>query len=377
MHPESEVYRHLAHHLDELPGGYPSTESGVELRILRRLFSPDEAALAMKLTLIPEEARVVALRAGRPVSEVRADLETMADKGLCVRIEREGAQSRYMALQFVIGIWEFQVNRLTPELIHDMEEYIPDLVDGEVWRKAPQLRTIPVGSSFDASHQVLPYEQAEQIIGKVNRIAVAPCICRRERAMVGEGCGRLLEACLIFGTGAEIYVRNGYARRIDRAEALSILEKGEKQKLVLQPGYSEKPGNICMCCGCCCGVLRTLKTYDRPSEMVSNPFRAVRDDEKCDHCGVCAKRCQTGAMAAEDDRVAFHSERCVGCGLCVSRCPQKAIRMDRVVNDYHLPSGSVASAYNLGKVRGKLGPARMAKMLLASGRDNVLARIKG
>ena len=52
-----DVYQQLAHHLDNLPAGYPATESGVELRILRRLFSPEEAALALRLTVLPEEAR--------------------------------------------------------------------------------------------------------------------------------------------------------------------------------------------------------------------------------------------------------------------------------------------------------------------------------
>jgi len=126
-----------------------------------------------------------------------------------------------------------------------------------------------------AGHEVLAYEQAEQILAKVNRIAVAPCICRRERKLAGDGCGRLEESCLVYGTGADVYVRNGFARRIDRTEALAILKKAEQQKLVLQPGYSKKPGNICMCCGCCCGVLRTLETYERPSDLVSNALRAV------------------------------------------------------------------------------------------------------
>ena len=58
------VYPQLAKHLDDLPGGYPATASGVELRILQRLFTPQDAALALKLTVIPEPPRVVARRAG-------------------------------------------------------------------------------------------------------------------------------------------------------------------------------------------------------------------------------------------------------------------------------------------------------------------------
>src|SRR3974377_1659249 len=79
-----DVYERLAQHLDNLPGGYPRTESGVELRILRRLFTPEEADLALHLTLIPEEPRVVALRARMPVEEAARRLEDMAQKGLII-----------------------------------------------------------------------------------------------------------------------------------------------------------------------------------------------------------------------------------------------------------------------------------------------------
>ena len=40
-----EIYQQLARHLDDLPGGFPPTKSGVELRILRRLFTPEQASL--------------------------------------------------------------------------------------------------------------------------------------------------------------------------------------------------------------------------------------------------------------------------------------------------------------------------------------------
>ena len=52
---ERDVYKKLAQHLDNLPGGFPPTETGVELRILRRLFTPEEAELAVHLNLIAEE----------------------------------------------------------------------------------------------------------------------------------------------------------------------------------------------------------------------------------------------------------------------------------------------------------------------------------
>ena len=48
MNTESQVYRDLQKHLDRLPISYPSTESGVEIRILKHLFTPEEAKIALQ-----------------------------------------------------------------------------------------------------------------------------------------------------------------------------------------------------------------------------------------------------------------------------------------------------------------------------------------
>ena len=91
----TDIYQKLAHHLDDLPGGFPSTESGVELRILRRLFTPDQAELALHLTLLPEQARVIAYRAKIPHQEAerRLDLLPVARQ----EAEEERAQRKVSA----------------------------------------------------------------------------------------------------------------------------------------------------------------------------------------------------------------------------------------------------------------------------------------
>ena len=79
---ENMVYQELAKHLDRLPGGFPSTPDGVELRILRRLFTEPEARLACRLTLIPETAQVVAYRCGLVRDAAATMLAAMWQKGL-------------------------------------------------------------------------------------------------------------------------------------------------------------------------------------------------------------------------------------------------------------------------------------------------------
>ena len=76
----TDVYERLAKRLDELPQGYPATESGVEIKILQKIFSPEDAEMALKLSPIPETAEAVAERLGKSVSEIRPVLDDMVKK---------------------------------------------------------------------------------------------------------------------------------------------------------------------------------------------------------------------------------------------------------------------------------------------------------
>ncbi|GAB4255552.1 MAG: 4Fe-4S binding protein [Deferrisomatales bacterium] len=368
-----DPYRRLARHLDELPGGFPPTDSGVELRILRRLFTEEEAELAVHLTVIPEPARVVARRAGLAPDQTASLLEEMARKGLVFRT-RVGGEPHYLAAQFVVGIWEYHVEDLDEELIRDVNEYLPAVFDPEVWRKAPQLRTIPVGKSLQVRHRALPYEQAERLVRGRKRVLVAPCICRREHRMVGQGCDRPEEACLVFDWAAEYYRERGVGRVIDEEEALALLAEAEKQGLVVQPSNSQRAINICLCCGCCCQVLLALKRTPRPADYVSSAFVARLDGEPCNGCGLCARRCPMEAVAVADGAARLDPTRCIGCGLCASRCPTGALQLERRPAPPEVPPDFRTTLYRLGRARGKMSPSGMAWTLLRSKLDRLLAR---
>lgn len=371
----ADVYRKLQKHLDDLPAGYPATESGVEIRILQKLFTPEEAGLAVKLSLIPEEAPVIARRAGLTVPEAAAQLDDMAGKGLILRFQR-GERVFYLAAQFAIGIWEYHVNDLTPELIADVDEYLPQMFDVETWGKAPQLRTIPVGKSLQPEMEVMAYEQAEELVRRQKKILVAPCICRKEHNLVGKGCDKPLETCLVFGMGADYFENNGLGRRIGVDECLEILAAADKAGLVLQPSNSQKIVNICCCCGDCCRVLQNLKRADRPAAYASSPFTARLEADSCKGCGVCVERCQMEAItqAAKKEPVALEPERCIGCGLCVSTCPTGSLVLERKPQPPSVPANNLETLMQLGRARGKLGPVRMAMMGLRSKKDRLLAR---
>ena len=363
-----DIYKKLARHLDNLPGGFPSTENGVELRILRHLFSPEEAELAVKLTLIPEESNVIARRTKLTEDKASRRLEEMARKGLIYSLERKGRPPKYMATQFVIGIWEFHVNDLDPDLIRDFNEYIPTLFNFDNWKKAPQLRTVPVERSIDVDLEVLPYEDAVELVKNQTKFLEAPCICRKERRIMGEGCDRPEGNCLVFGRAVDYYVRNGIGRVIDKHKTLELLKKADKTGLVLQASFAKKIANICCCCGCCCQVLKNFKRHPHPASLVSTPFVAALNSESCEDCGACTKRCQMESLQLQEDKAVLDVKQCIGCGLCVSTCPTKSLSLVRkpAPERPQVPDDLIKAAIKRAQVRGKLGPVIRRTMSLRS-----------
>ena len=363
-----DVYKKLAERLDNLPGGFPSTRNGVELRILRHLFTPEEAGFALHLNMVPEEVRVIARRAKISQEEAFSRLEKMAKKGLIYCLEYDKKPMKYMAAQYVIGIWEFHVNDLNPELIKDMNEYIPTLLNLDTWKKAPQLRTVPVGQSISTRLEALPYEKAEELVRAHEKFLVAPCICRREHKMMEKGCNKPEESCLILGRGVDYYKRNGLGRTIDLKEALEILKKADRAGLVLQSSNAQKIMNICCCCGCCCQVLKTIKRHPKPSSIISSPFQAHAEPESCEGCGVCVERCQMEALTLKDDKAVLDLNRCIGCGLCVTTCSTGSLTLERKPDQEqrYVPRNMLEALYRLARVRRKINPLKKIKMKIES-----------
>ena len=77
-----DSYQKLAERLDQIPNGFPKTESGVELKLLAKLFTPEEAALASNLSLKLLSVNDIAFINGTGEPEVKSLLIGMVKKGL-------------------------------------------------------------------------------------------------------------------------------------------------------------------------------------------------------------------------------------------------------------------------------------------------------
>jgi Na+-translocating ferredoxin:NAD+ oxidoreductase subunit B len=322
-------YQKLAEHLNRLPGGFPPSKTGADLRLLEQLFTPKEAELAVQLTLERESAEVIGARLGLPVPEATRVLDEMAKKGLIFSVQTPDGGMLYQAAPLVVGIYELQINRLDQQLLNAFHEYWSSAEDSPPVKTIPQMRIIPVGESIDPQLQALPYEQVYAFVNSHHTFAVTNCICRHTAKMGGGGCQAPEESCLVFGEWAENYIRNGRGRAIDRTEVLDILAKADAANLILRPSNSQTVEFVCTCCVCCCGGLVGLKNHPRPADRVTSPFYAQLDTQKCQGCWSCLERCQMGALVEGDGCATLKPERCIGCGLCVTTCPNHALTLLR------------------------------------------------
>ncbi|MBU2552733.1 MAG: 4Fe-4S binding protein [Proteobacteria bacterium] len=324
-----DVYRVLQEYLDSLPVGYPRTESGVELEILKKLFEPEEAEMAVKLTLVPETPDAFGRRVGLSAETAGERLEAMARKGQIFRM-RKGDQALYNASPFVPGIYEYQLNNLDRELVGLIDRYFDEALGRIISsNRIPVFRALPLDENL-LGMDVMPYEQAREIIKAQTAIVLTDCICRKERRISGHGCSHVDDVCMVFSHMARYYAENGLGRLVSVEEALDALERADRDGLVHSPNNAQRPMGFCNCCGCCCGLLRSITQHGyEPGRVIRSDFRCQSDPEACTGCEVCLERCMFGAIEMIDEAARVDSSKCIGCGVCVSTCPADALKMER------------------------------------------------
>ncbi len=336
MDPDDQIYIRLQKHLDNQAVGFPATRSGVEIKILKHIFTPQEAEIVSYLSYKPEPLQTIFGRVGQLVKSLEA-LEKLLDriqkKGGIESIVKNGL-THYCCAPLVVGMYELQIGRLTPEFIKDFNEYTSSKKFGIEFlsTELPQMRTIPISKSIHPQHNVSTFDEVTSLLQQAEEpFAIIECICRKKKEIEGHSCKVTdrKETCLAIGSVAGMILQSGNGREIARGEALAILEENQKKGLVLQPSNTEKVDFICSCCGCCCGMLAVHKSLPKPLEYWASNFLAEVDANKCEACGACEKRCQVDAVTVSEEKqyALVAPERCLGCGICVTTCPTQAITL--------------------------------------------------
>jgi ferredoxin len=369
----NHIYEHLRRHLDRQAIGFPAARNGAALRVLKHIFTPDEARIAAGLSDRHEPLDILYGRLGHLVAspdELAQVLERILKKG-GIEVKVENGRRLYANTPLLVGMYELQIGRLTPEFLSDFQEYTssPHFGLEFLGTALPQMRTIPVERSLNPHHGVSSFDEVAALLAKApGPFVVLECICRLKKRLEGQAC-RVTdrrETCLGFGSIAQTVLEGGNGRAIDRHEALTTLRANQKDGLVLQSSNTEVSAFICSCCGCCCGMLQLHRSLPRPVDFWSSNFLAAVDPSLCNGCGICQRRCQVGAVSVTPAKAPARVDatRCLGCGQCVEACPQHAILLHKKTRET-VPPSTREDLHALLKAnrRGPLGKAALAGKL--------------
>jgi electron transport complex protein RnfB len=319
---ETSAYKKLAERLDALPNGFPPTDDGVELRLLAKLFTSEEAELAAQLRLTKEVPEQVARRLGRDVAEVRGLLKGMARQGL-IAAGRTEAGLGYCLLPFVVGIYENQVGTIDKELALLFEAYYKQAF-AKIMTAQPQYhRVIPVNESIKIDMEVRPFESAADLVNNAQAWGVLDCICRVQKALIGEGCDHPIDVCMALANVPDAFKDNSVIRALTREESLGTLKRAAEAGLVHTVSNNQQGVHyICNCCTCSCGILRGMAELGIANVVARSSYVNQVDDLLCNGCEACLDYCQFDALTMNDSLVVeVNTVRCVGCGVCVPQCP--------------------------------------------------------
>lgn len=349
-----QSYRKLAKVLDTLPNGFPSTEDGLEIRLLKRIFSAAEAELFCDLKLHFETTEQIAERTGRSLEGLEQKLVTMWREKGQLSGSNFGPQPVFRIMPWAIGIYEAQLPWMDRELAQLCNDYNATFIPQFLDQKPQLMRTIPVGENVAPSQRMLGYDQVSGIIEAGKAFLVNDCICKKEEHLLDNGCDHPLEVCLAVAPLPGVFEDAPTGRMISKSEAYDVLQTSEDAGLVhLTSNVANGHYFICNCCGCCCGILKGITKHGLAGSIINSDFYSEINSDECTDCELCLDICQVNAIS-EVDEFQVDRTRCLGCGNCISVCPTDAISLIRKPPGEQLPPPANNDAWmaERGRLRG-------------------------
>jgi Pyruvate/2-oxoacid:ferredoxin oxidoreductase delta subunit len=343
--------------------------------ILEILFSPEEAALAARLPLMPATLETIAARVQVAPDELRARLDAMADKGIVLDlIHPKGGETWYLLSPPVVGFFEFSMMRATDTIPKKrMAEALDAYTHGdETFAREVFGRETVVGRALvhetaleeDDMPDVLLWERATALIEQARSVGVSLCYCRHGAEHLGKRCDAPTENCLSIDAGADFVIRRKFGRAIGKKEAMDILIASRQSGLVqIADNVRNRPTYICNCCACCCGQLSAINDFGLAAVNPSG-FQPAVDLEHCKGCSRCSRACPITAISMVAQRSAarrkndliprIDTDRCIGCGVCVETCRNHAMTMERRPERPYVPAHALERAIRMALERGRL-----------------------
>jgi Na+-translocating ferredoxin:NAD+ oxidoreductase subunit B len=348
-------YEALQQVIDAHPSTAPRTDTFIE--ILKTLFTPEEADIAVVMSFKPLPLAKIAHSASLDEATAGARLEAMAEKAIIFSKEKDGKRS-YGLVPTIPGLFEFPFMKGGGTPLHEKlgalwEKYHHEALGASfAGNPTPLMRVVPVEKSLAPQSRVHPFEEVARLIDNSDYVALTKCACR---VSVGK-CDKPKDVCIIFDSAAKFLVERGYARQASKEEAKDALKRSDEAGLVHTSNNSrDRASVICNCCPCCCTILRGRTQLNHPHAFEPSRFEARVDAASCTGCEICAgERCPVKAIGMKDGIAVVDAEKCIGCGLCATACPAEAITMAERVRVPEVPATIQEMGIKAAQEKGRL-----------------------
>ena len=365
-------YSELVDRLNRFPQGAPPSDT--LYKILSILFSEREAGVVALLPIKPFTAAKASKILKLELAETRKILDELASRAILVDMDQRG-ETTYILPPPMAGFFEFSMMRLRGDIDQKVlgelfyqymnveEEFIRALFTNGETQLGRTFVHEPVLSGENAIH-VLDYERASEVVKTATHRGIGVCYCRHKMLHVGHNCDAPMDICMTFNTSAQALTRHGYAREVDVAEGLDLLQEAYDRNLV-QFGENVREGVnfICNCCGCCCEAMIAARKFGMLNPVHTTNFLPVVDAAGCNGCSACVTACPVEAMSlvsANDahnpkvKRAKVDEELCLGCGVCVRSCVRKNLSLRSRAQRVITPLNSVHRTVMMAIERGDL-----------------------
>ena len=340
------AYKNLSDRLNRFPQGAPPSK--LLYQILEMLFSEQEAGLVAQLPIRPFTAKEADLVWKLGITKSRKVLDELAGRGILIDMEIRG-NNIYVLPPPMAGFFEFSLMRirddidqkLLSELLHQYLHVEEDFIKALFATGDTQFGRVfvsePVLSAHNALH-VLDYERAGHIIGTAKHIGIGICYCRHKAKHLDRSCDAPMNICMTFGATAQSLSRHNITRKVDKEEAIDLLDEAYEQNLVqFGENVQRRVSFICNCCGCCCEAMIAARKFGILQPVHTSNFLPVVDGESCNGCGKCVAACPVESIALVSANnpnrpklklARVEEELCLGCGVCVRNCDIGALALD-------------------------------------------------
>jgi len=366
-------YEKLVERLNRFPQGAPPSQT--LYKILQLLFDEHEARMVSLLPIKPFTLAKAAKAWKVSEKEAKKLLDRLASRAILLDISRDD-ESIYVLPPPMAGFFEFSMMRIRGDVDQKVlgqlfyqymnveEDFIKSLfLDGETQLGRVFINETVLPSNNDV--YVLPYERASEVIKSAEYIGVGTCYCRYKMMQAAAACDAPLDICMTFNSSAASLIQSGFARQVDAAECLDLLDLAYEHDLVQFGENVQKGVNfICNCCGCCCEALIAARKFGFLKPVHTSNYLPHIAKEDCTGCGKCVNVCPVEALSlvsANDPNnknrkiAVLNEDICLGCGVCVRACPTKALRLisrpERVITPVNSTHRVVMMAIERGKLQ--------------------------